>query len=256
MQVPRIVGVLGAAGQMGSGIAEVLGQRSGCTVLRYDPVKEPEKDINVLRGAEFLIEAVPEVFETKVAVYKALEEARVWTEHVVLASNTSSLSITRLAATSKFPENFIGMHFFYPVQRMNIVEMVCGLRTSEKTVEVTESLARKMGKECARCVSDSPGFVSNRILMPYINEAIETLREGTADAKDIDRIMKLGTNVPMGPLALADFIGLDTCLNILRVLEQGLPGGSVKYRASPLLVKYVDAGWLGRKTKRGFYTYD
>lgn len=248
-------GVLGASGQMGAGIVEALGKIPSATILRYDPNKEPEKSISILRGAEFLIEAVPEVLETKIAVYKELEKAEIWTENVLVASNTSSLSITKLAAATQRPENFIGMHFFHPVQKMNIVEIICGLQTAEKTVAVTETVARNMGKECARCLTDSPGFVSNRVLMPYINEAIETLREGTAEAKDIDRIMKLGTNVPMGPLALADFIGLDTCLNILRVLEAGLPGGSVKYKPSPLLVKYVDAGLLGRKTKRGFYTY-
>ncbi|KAF6001893.1 hypothetical protein CCYA_CCYA12G3392 [Cyanidiococcus yangmingshanensis] len=255
MSLPRIFGVLGAAGQMGAGIVQALEKIPGATVLRYDPLKEPEKSIRTLCGAEFLFEAVPEVFETKVGVYRALEDAQVWKEDVIVASNTSSLSITRLAAATRRPESFVGMHFFYPVQKMNIVEIICGLRTADRTVEVTEAVAQGIGKECAHCLSDTPGFVSNRILMPYINEAIETLREGTAEAKDIDRIMKLGTNVPMGPLALADFIGLDTCLNILRVLETGLPGGSVKYKPSPLLVKYVDAGFLGRKTKRGFYTY-
>ena len=253
--MPRVVGVVGAAGQMGAGIAEVLERVAGCRVVRHDIAGGSTGGWEAVREAEFIIEAVPESLSVKKSVFDALEGAGCLRDAVVLASNTSSISITKLAALTPRPEQFIGMHFFNPVPRMEVVEVVCGLQTSAATLARTEALAQAMGKQPARCVHDSPGFVSNRVLMPYINEAVETLREGVASRDDIDRIMKLGTRVPMGPLALADFIGLDTCLAIMRVLEAGLPGGGARYKPSPLLVKYVDAGWLGRKTKRGFYEY-
>ncbi len=171
---------------------------------------------------------------------------------VLFASNTSSISITRLAAATGRPDRFIGMHFMNPVPVMELVEVIRGMATSDATASAIETLARRMGKTPILC-NDSPGFVSNRVLMPMINEAIEALREGAATREAIDGIMKLGMNHPMGPLQLADFIGLDTCLSILRVLQDGF--GDPKYRPSPLLVKMVDAGWLGKKSGRGFYEY-
>src|SRR5262249_23244651 len=170
----------------------------------------------------------------------------------VLASNTSSISITRLAGRTKRPDRFIGMHFMNPVPVMSLVEVIRGIATSDETAGTTESLAKAMGKTPVLC-NDSPGFVSNRVLMPMINEAIECLREGVATREAIDGIMKLGMNHPMGPLTLADFIRLDTCLALLRVLQDGF--GDPRYRPSPLLVKMVDAGWLGKKSGRGFYEY-
>jgi len=173
-------------------------------------------------------------------------------EDAVLATNTSSISITKLAASVERPERVIGMHFMNPVPVMRLVEIICGLRTDEKTLEQTLSLCTAMKKEHA-VSQDRPGFIANRVLMPYINEAIFVLQEGIATAEDIDKVMKLGTNVPMGPLRLADFIGLDTCLSIMQVLHEEL--GDSKYRPAPILVNYVDAGWLGRKVGRGFYEY-
>lgn len=202
-------------------------------------------------SCDFIVEAASEVPETKLAIFHALDEAT--NEETILASNTSSISITRIAAATSKPERVVGMHFFNPVPVMKLVELVPGLATSVDTAQKTAALAGAMGKTVAHA-SDSPGFVSNRVLMPYINEAIIALTEGVASREDIDTVMKLGTAVPMGPLTLADFIGLDTCLSILRVLHADL--GQDKYAPAPLLVRHVQAGWLGRKTGRGFYTYD
>jgi 3-hydroxybutyryl-CoA dehydrogenase len=170
----------------------------------------------------------------------------------ILASNTSSISITKLAGATSRPERFIGMHFMNPVPVMQLVEVIRGIATSDDTFRTVEELAKKLGKVPVE-VNDSPGFVSNRVLMPMINEAIYAVYEGVGTSEAVDTVMKLGMNHPMGPLALADFIGLDTCLAILRVLHDGL--GDPKYRPCPLLVKMVDAGWLGKKSGRGFYTY-
>src|SRR5450830_329277 len=201
--------------------------------------------------ADIAIEAVPEDLEIKRAVFRALDAAL--PPGAILATNTSSISITKLAAGTSRPDRFIGMHFMNPVPVMALVEVIRGIATSDETADAVFSLARAMGKTPILC-NDSPGFVSNRVLLPMINEAIEALREGVATREAIDAIMKLGMNHPMGPLALADFIGLDTCLSILRVLHGGL--GDDKYRPCPLLVQMVDAGWHGRKTGRGFYRYD
>jgi len=200
--------------------------------------------------ADLVVEAVPESFELKADVFKKLAEATL--KSTILASNTSSISITRLAAQTDRPAKVIGMHFMNPVPVMKLVEVIRGLQTSDETTSATKALAETLGKTAVEC-RDFPGFVSNRVLMPLINEAIFCLHEGVAEAAAIDTIMKLGMNHPMGPLALADFIGLDTCLYILEVLHDGL--GEDKYRPCPLLRKYVEAGWLGKKTGRGFYEY-
>jgi 3-hydroxybutyryl-CoA dehydrogenase len=203
-----------------------------------------------LKGCDFVVEAVTEDAALKKEAFRTLDG--LLGAHAVLASNTSSISITELAASTRRADRFIGMHFFNPVPIMKLVEIVRGHETSEATFAVTRELAIRMGKEpCA--VNDFPGFVSNRILMPMINEAVFALHEGVADAEAIDKVMKLGMNHPMGPLELADFIGLDTCLSIMTVLEEGF--GDSKYRPCPLLRKMVRAGHLGRKTGRGFYTY-
>jgi 3-hydroxybutyryl-CoA dehydrogenase len=200
--------------------------------------------------AEVVIEAVVEDESVKADLFRKLDS--ICPERTILASNTSSISITRLAATTGRPDRFIGMHFMNPVPMMALVEVIRGIATSDETAASIDSLARALGKTPIFC-NDSPGFVSNRVLLPMINEAIECLREGVATREAIDGIMKLGMNHPMGPLTLADFIGLDTCLAILRVLHQGF--GDPRYRPSPLLVKMVDAGWLGKKSGRGFYEY-
>ena len=202
------------------------------------------------RSAQFAVEAVTENEEVKKKVFSSL--ARVMPQGAILATNTSSIPITRLAASVPNPERVIGMHFMNPVPVMQLVEIIRGSQTSDATYEATKALAARMGKTTVLS-KDMPGFIVNRILIPMLNEACFALQEGLASAEDIDTAMKLGTNVPMGPLTLADFIGLDTCLSIAEVLHRGL--GDDKYRPAPLLRQYVDAGWLGRKTKRGFYRY-
>ncbi|KAJ3214601.1 hypothetical protein HDU67_001466 [Dinochytrium kinnereticum] len=207
-------------------------------------------DINDFSEVDFAIEAVSENPSLKRELFQNLD--RITKPHAILATNTSSISITKIAASTNRPEKVIGMHFMNPVPVMKLVEIIPGLDTSEETLNVTLELSKAMGKVTTKSV-DVPGFIANRVLMPYINEACYVLQEGIATKEDIDTTMKLGTNVPMGPLTLADFIGLDTCLSIMRVLHTQL--GDTKYRPSPLLVKYVDAGYLGKKTGRGFYTY-
>jgi 3-hydroxybutyryl-CoA dehydrogenase len=201
-------------------------------------------------GAEIVIEAIIEDVDAKTALFRQLDE--VTRPECILASNTSSISITKIAAVTKRPDKVIGMHFMNPVPVMTLVEVIRGIATTDETYRQVEALSREMGKTPIE-VSDYPGFIANRVLMPMINEAIFALYESVATAEAIDGVMKLGANHPMGPLTLADFIGLDVCLAILRVMEQGF--GDPKYRPCPLLVKMVDAGWLGRKSGRGFYDY-
>lgn len=279
----EIIGVIGS-GTMGNGIAQVAA-RAGYTVvmrdvkddflqkgmasidqsLQRDVDKErlsaAEKDsivgrittttdLEALSQASFVIEAVTEDLSVKTEVFKALDQ--ITPTGTILASNTSSISITKLGATTNRPDKVIGMHFMNPVPVMKLVEVIRGIATSDETYERVRGLTEKMGKSALDC-NDSPGFVSNRVLMPMINEAIFTLHEGVATRESIDGIMKMGMNHPMGPLQLADFIGLDVCLAIMNVLYDGL--GDPKYRACPLLKRYVDAGWLGKKTGRGFYEY-
>ena len=207
-------------------------------------------DIAAARDCDIAIEAVSEDFELKKRIFEALDGLA--PAHAILATNTSSISITEIAACTKRPAQVIGMHFMNPVPVMALVEIIRGLATSDATYALTEDLAKRLGKTPVE-VNDFPGFVSNRILMPMINEAAFALMEGVASREAIDTVMKLGMNHPMGPLALADLIGLDTCLSIMEVLHQGL--GDSKYRPCPLLRKMVSAGWLGRKSGRGFYEY-
>jgi len=207
-------------------------------------------DLTALSEAAFVIEAVVENLAVKIEVFKLLDQ--ITPPNAILASNTSSISITKIAAATNRPDKVIGMHFMNPVPVMKLIEVIRGIATSDETYERVRSLSEKMEKIALDC-QDSPGFVSNRVLMPMINEAIFALYEGVATRESIDGIMKLGMNHPMGPLTLADFIGLDVCLAIMNVLYEGL--GDPKYRPCPLLRRYVDAGWLGRKSGRGFYEY-
>jgi 3-hydroxybutyryl-CoA dehydrogenase len=279
----RTVAVVGA-GTMGNGIAHVFA-RCGYRVILRDVEKrfldraletiaknldreikkgkitqadrsevlariQPVTDNIALVGADFVVEAVSEQRDLKVRVLKEVDA--VLGPGVIVASNTSSISITELGAHTSRPDRFIGMHFMNPVPVMTLVEVIRGLVTSDATFERTMSLSEKLGKTPV-AVNDAPGFVSNRVLMPMINEAAFAVMEGVATPEAVDAVMKLGMNHPMGPLALADLIGLDVCVEILDVLQKGL--GDPKYRACPLLRKYVAAGWLGRKSDRGFYKY-
>jgi 3-hydroxybutyryl-CoA dehydrogenase len=279
----RTLGVVGG-GQMGGGIAHVAAA-SGCPVVLVDVAesflqkslaaigknldREVAKgkrtaedkaaalgrltattDLDALSSVDAVIEAIVENEGAKKQLFEKLRT--ICAPETILASNTSSISITRLASATRRPDRFIGMHFMNPVPVMALVEVIRGIATADDTAAAVEELARRMGKTPIFC-NDYPGFVSNRVLMPMINEAIEAVREGVATKEAVDGIMKLGMNHPMGPLQLADFIGLDTCLAILRVLQEGF--GDPRYRPSPLLVRMVDAGWLGKKTGRGFYEY-
>ena len=277
------IGVVGA-GQMGAGIAQVSAMNEFSVILndisetflnrgmqsiekslsslsKKGRVTEEEKnaalgriettvELNAFQSADYVVEAVIEDENLKLDVFRQLDE--ICQPGVILATNTSSIPITRIAAATKRPSEVIGMHFMNPVPLMKLVEVIRGLSTSDETFETTKQLAIKL-KKTPVAANDSPGFISNRILLPMINEAIFALYEGVGTAEAIDSVMKLGMNHPMGPLELADLIGLDTCLSILEVLYEGF--GDPKYRPCPLLRKYIDAGYLGRKTGRGFYTY-
>lgn len=273
------------AGQMGSGIAQVCAM-SGYDVILHDlkdefvqkgiqsisknlnrqvekgKITDEEKqnilsrltastDIQNAAGVDLVIEAAIENMEIKSKLFTQLDE--IAPKHAILATNTSSLPITEIAAATKRPEQVIGMHFMNPVPVMKLVEVIRGLATADEVYAAIEDMAKKLSKVPVE-VNDFPGFVANRILMPMINEAVYTLYEGVASKEDIDSVMKLGMNHPMGPLTLADFIGLDTCLYIMETLHEGF--GDDKYRPCPLLRKYVKAGWLGKKTGRGFYEYN
>ena len=282
MNIQR-VGIVGA-GTMGNGIAHVFARNGYCVVLcdveqrflnrgletigknldreaaknkitaedkaavlkRIEPVVDRAK----LADCDFVVEAATEKFDIKTEIFRDLD----WLcrPEIILASNTSSISITKLAALTKRPDKVIGMHFFNPVPMMKLVEVIRGLATSNETFQTVRELTLKLEKTPVE-VNDAPGFVSNRVLMPLLNEAMFAVMEGVATAEAVDEVFKLGMAHPMGPLTLADFIGLDVCLDIMRVLQDGL--GDPKHRPCPLLIKMVDAGWLGRKSGRGFYKY-
>jgi 3-hydroxybutyryl-CoA dehydrogenase len=279
----KTVAVLGA-GTMGNGIAHVFA-RSGYKVILQDVEQrfldrgletvgknldreiekgklaeaekrtvlarlQPVTDMAAIAAADFVVEAVPEKIDIKRAVLTAADG--ILQPDVILASNTSSIAMTTLAALTKRPDRFVGMHFMNPVPVMVLVEVIRALQTSDATFSVTMELAKKLGKTPV-AVNDAPGFVSNRVLMPLINEAVYCVMEGVAAPEAVDAVLKLGMNHPMGPLELADFIGLDVCVDIMHVLHEGL--GDPRYGACPLLRKYVAAGWLGRKSGRGFYRY-
>lgn len=283
MDINKVM-VIGA-GQMGSGIAQVAAA-SGCQVVLNDIKDEfvnrglgvieknltrnvskgkleeaeksailerfkPSTSLQDARDVDLVIEAAVENMDIKSKIFKELDE--ITPKHAILATNTSSLPITEIAAVTKRPEKVIGMHFMNPVPVMKLVEIIRGLATSDETFEVVKNTSEKMGKVPVE-VNDAPGFVSNRVLLPMINEAVYCVWEGIATPEAVDQVMKLGMNHPMGPLALADLIGLDTCLYIMEVLHEGFKDS--KYRPCPLLRKYVAAGWLGRKTGRGFYVYE
>jgi 3-hydroxybutyryl-CoA dehydrogenase len=281
----KVIGVVGS-GQMGAGIAQVAAQ-SGYQVMVEDVIsaalekasiaidkslgklfekKAIEEDPKTIASRirfvssipdlakaspTLVVEAASENVELKLRLFSELDQEM--PKDCILASNTSSISITKIAAATRRPELVIGMHFFNPVPIMKLVEVISGLATSDATRSTVLEIASQLGKTTVQS-KDVPGFIVNRLLLPMINEAVFALSEGLGSAQDIDTGMKLGTNQPMGPLALADFIGLDTCLSIMEVLYKGL--GDSKYRPAPLLRQYVDAGWLGKKTKRGFYRYD
>lgn len=280
----RTIGVVGG-GQMGSGIAQVSlmsglnvllndvsdailgksreGIEKGLDILvRKEKITAEDKkrmsgklgtttDLSAFSGCDFVVEAATEREELKLSLFRKLDG--IVPAGRILATNTSSLSITRIAAATARPDKVVGMHFMNPVPLMKLVEVIRGLQTSGETFEATMALARTLGKEPVPA-GDYPGFIANRILMPMINEAAYALMEGVGRPEDIDAIMRMGANHPMGPLALADLIGLDTCLEVMNVLQGGL--GDPKYRPCPLLRKYVEAGYLGKKTGRGFFSYD
>ncbi|MED0587592.1 3-hydroxybutyryl-CoA dehydrogenase [Bacillus subtilis] len=283
MEIKQIM--VAGAGQMGSGIAQTAADagfyvriydvnpeaaEAGLKRLKKQLARDAEKGkrtetevksvisrisisqtLEEAEHADIVIEAIAENMAAKTEMFKTLD--RICPPHTILASNTSSLPITEIAAVTNRPQRVIGMHFMNPVPVMKLVEVIRGLATSEETALDVMALAKKMGKTAVE-VNDFPGFVSNRVLLPMINEAIYCVYEGVAKPEAIDEVMKLGMNHPMGPLALADFIGLDTCLSIMEVLHSGL--GDSKYRPCPLLRKYVKAGWLGKKSGRGFYDYE
>lgn len=273
------------AGQMGSGIAQVIAQAGfevklndmkqefferGLRVIAKNLTRDVEKgrkteeekeailnritmslDLKDAFDADLIIEAATENMDIKQTIFKELDA--IAPKHAILATNTSSLPITEIAAVTERPEKVIGMHFMNPVPVMKLVEIIRGLATADEVYKTVEQMTHQLGKTPVE-VNDFPGFISNRILLPMINEAVYALYEGVATKEAIDDVMKLGMNHPMGPLTLADFIGLDTCLYIMEILHEGL--GDSKYRPCPLLRKYVAAGWLGRKTGRGFYVYE
>jgi len=279
----KTVGVIGA-GTMGNGIAHVFAKGGfpvvlvdveqkfldrGLDIIKKNLEREVAKskltaeqrdqavaritsttDRKKVGACDFIVEAASERYETKAELFRDLDA--LCHPEVILSSNTSSISITKLAAVTKRPDRIIGMHFFNPVPMMKLVEVIRGLATSDETFATVKALAQKLAKTPVE-VNDAPGFVSNRVLMPLLNEAMYAVMEGVATPEAVDEVFKLGMAHPMGPLTLADFIGLDVCLDIMRVMQAGL--GDPKYRPCPLLIKMVDAGWLGRKSGRGFYKY-